>query len=78
MTFEDYGVSKMEKHKHGKFRWELGSVDGVGEGHVLDPEKMKGLEKPQGVTELPFERGYYEMFDFEDSAMYPNGTGYEW
>ena len=49
-----------------------------GRDHVLNPQKLKGLEKPQGVTEMPFERGYYEMFGFEDSAMYPNGKGYEW
>ena len=49
-----------------------------GREHVVDRESMEGLVKPEGVVELPFERGYYEMFGFDDSKLFPNGTGYEW
>lgn len=49
-----------------------------GKKHVVDPDKLKGFSKPEGVVELPFERGYYEMFGFEDSKLFPNGTGYVW
>lgn len=123
MTFEDYGATVVEKHKHGKFWWvhlrhcvdmlmqdQLCHADadmiiynwvdtqkypwpdmsinrrcrswdqlmGWGREHVVDRKSLEGLVKPEGVVELPFERGYYEMFGFDDSKMFPNGTGYEW
>ncbi|KAL9044293.1 MAG: hypothetical protein Q9214_002557 [Letrouitia sp. 1 TL-2023] len=41
-------------------------------------DQLKKLRKPTGARILPFEKGYYEMFGFDDSEMYPNGTGYIW
>lgn len=48
-----------------------------GQDRYLDLGKLRGLTKPKGAKQLPFERGYYQWFGFEGSDLYPNGTGYD-
>ena len=49
-----------------------------GKDRYVDLEKLKGMTKPKDAVQIPFERGYYEWYGFEDSDLYPNGTGYPW
>ncbi|KAL8940753.1 MAG: hypothetical protein Q9216_002633 [Gyalolechia sp. 2 TL-2023] len=49
-----------------------------GQDRYIDIEKVKAYIKPEGVVVLPYERGYYLQYGFDDSEMFPNGTGYVW
>ncbi|CAF9918292.1 MAG: hypothetical protein ALECFALPRED_000637 [Alectoria fallacina] len=45
--------------------------------HKVDDEKYTAMKKPKSeITQVPAEPGYYAMFGFEDSDLYPNGEGY--
>ncbi|KAI4213616.1 MAG: hypothetical protein LQ351_003840 [Letrouitia transgressa] len=53
-------------------------VLGWGRQRYVGFDKLKEMRKPTGARILTFEKGYYETFGFDDSEMYPNGTGYIW
>ena len=44
---------------------------------AVDLDKYTGMKKPEGVRQLPFEPGYYEMYGFNKSTLFPDGRGYE-
>lgn len=43
---------------------------------IVDMDKYKGMKKPEGVRQLPFEPGYYETYGFNHSTLFPDGRGY--
>ncbi|KAI9691681.1 MAG: hypothetical protein M1822_007753 [Bathelium mastoideum] len=49
-----------------------------GTSRYVQYDKLVGMTKPKNAHIIPFERGYYEQYGFEDSIFFPNGTGYEW
>ncbi|CAD6583833.1 MAG: hypothetical protein ASARMPREDX12_001465 [Alectoria sarmentosa] len=44
---------------------------------IVDLGRYKQMKKPEGVRQLPFEPGYYEMYGFNKSTLFPDGRGYE-
>ena len=48
-----------------------------GRDRYLQFDLLRGFTKPEGVKQLPFEPGYYQWFGFNNSDLYPNGTGYD-
>ena len=48
-----------------------------GQARYLPFHLLRGLTKPEGAKQLPFERGYYQWYGFNGSDLYPNGDGYD-
>ncbi|MCJ1307136.1 hypothetical protein MMC25_000782 [Agyrium rufum] len=49
-----------------------------GKERYVDFSKLRGVTKPKGANQVPYERGYYDWYGFDGSDLFPNGTGYEW
>ena len=42
--------------------------------HSVDIGKYRAWQKPEDAHTLPFEKGYYEIYKFDASELFPNGT----
>ena len=52
-------------------------IAGWGQSRYVDQQKVERMRRPEDAVVLPFEYGYYDMYGFNDSEMFPNGSGYK-
>ncbi|MCJ1434202.1 hypothetical protein MMC27_003569 [Xylographa pallens] len=66
--FPDFSLNRKCRDVDQVLRWR--------DEHHVDIDKYHAWPKPEGARTLPFEKGYYEMYGFDASELFPNGAGY--
>ena len=66
--FPDFSINRKCRDWDGLMSWL--------EDRKVDMEKWYTMEKPSDQTHVPAEEGYYKLFGFKYSELYPDGKGY--
>ena len=62
--FPDMSINRKCRDLDALIRWK--------DERVVDTEKYLAWRKPPGVKQIPAEKGYYEMFGYNNSDLFPD------
>lgn len=66
--FPDFSINRKCRNLNTLFEWR--------DKRKVNMVRYMEMKKPLGVKQIPAEPGYYEMFGFDGSDLYPKGEGY--
>ncbi|MCJ1313011.1 hypothetical protein MMC25_006687 [Agyrium rufum] len=67
VPFPDFSVNKRCRNFDALVDWQ--------DEHSVDMAKYAEIKRPANAKIIPAEPGYYEMFGYGDSVLFPNGEG---